>query len=242
MMNDKSIAGNGKSGWACVKARRSPLVAADVSRRSGRSRANCVHRGMVRTTEQVSIVIEDPPTHVGSYGATGAVNGGAPNPESSISKSLICRRGLLQVVDFHDFSRYFLYLSMLGERDQPAKRAALMLFRLLGRCGMRLAPRSGKKQASRDVCSARRQTRRSRRPRSPRIGFQCIRVSSRSIAIARSLSLKFNISLRKSLISMKVSVISSVSLIESLANPWQGCWNTGAIRSSHGGAKLVLHI
>ncbi len=29
------------------------------------------------------------------------------NPESSISKSLIRRIGLTQVVDFHDFSGYF---------------------------------------------------------------------------------------------------------------------------------------
>ena len=86
---------------------RTPIVAADVSRRSGRSCANCVRPDTIRTTEQASIVIEDPPTHVGSYRATGAVNGGVLDPESSISKSLIFRKGLLQVVDFHDSFRYF---------------------------------------------------------------------------------------------------------------------------------------
>jgi hypothetical protein len=39
----------------------------------------------------------------------------------------------------------------LGKRDQPAKRAALMLFRPLGRCGVRLAPRSGKRGTIGDV-------------------------------------------------------------------------------------------
>ena len=38
-----------------------------------------------------------------------------------------------------------------GERDQPAKRAALMLFRSLGRCGVRLAPRSDRQGKTRDV-------------------------------------------------------------------------------------------
>jgi hypothetical protein len=39
----------------------------------------------------------------------------------------------------------------LGERDQPAKRAALMLFRSLGRCGVRLAPRSDRQGKTGDV-------------------------------------------------------------------------------------------
>jgi hypothetical protein len=37
------------------------------------------------------------------------------------------------------------------ERDQPAKRVALMLFRPLGRCGVRLAPRSGRNGKCRHV-------------------------------------------------------------------------------------------
>ena len=41
----------------------------------------------------------------------------------ALGKSLICKRSLLQVVDFHDSFRYFWHVLMLGERDQPAKRA-----------------------------------------------------------------------------------------------------------------------
>lgn len=76
MIDYRSVEGAEESGWACVKARPNHLVAADVSRRSGRSRANSVSRGPLRTTDQSRIVIQNPPTHVGGYGA-------------SLSKSLI---------------------------------------------------------------------------------------------------------------------------------------------------------
>jgi hypothetical protein len=57
----------------------------------------------------------------------------------SLRKSLICRKGLTQVVDFHDICRYFQHVLMPGERDRP------------GRCGVRLAPRSDRKAKTRDV-------------------------------------------------------------------------------------------
>jgi hypothetical protein len=113
MIDYMSVEGNGKSGRAFVKARPSQLVADEVTRRSRASRTNCVLRGTLWVTGQPSTVIRNPPTHVGSYGATCAgcaVNWDAPNRGSCISKSLILRIGLLQVVDFHDFSGYFSWL------------------------------------------------------------------------------------------------------------------------------------
>jgi hypothetical protein len=120
MMDYKNIIGKQKSGWEWIKARRSQFVAADVSRRSGYSRANFAGRGPLRTTGHASIIIQNPPTHVGGYGAMRAGRAAicdAPNRESSIAKSLISRAalrnslisriGLLQVVDFHDISTYF---------------------------------------------------------------------------------------------------------------------------------------
>ncbi len=103
MMVHENVEGNEESGWECVKRRRSSIVAADVSRRSGRSRASFGGRGLLWTLDQASfaIVIQNPPTHVGSYGAQClglAVNWDAPNRESTISKSLI-----FEV--FLDFSR-----------------------------------------------------------------------------------------------------------------------------------------
>src|SRR5580698_278651 len=99
MMKYKNISGKRKSECACFKARRSHLVAADVSRRSGRSRANFGCRGTLWTTDQAGMVIQNPPTHVGSYEAN-------------------CRIGLLQVVDFHDISGYFAWVQFLKVRKQ----------------------------------------------------------------------------------------------------------------------------
>jgi hypothetical protein len=56
-----------------------------------------------------------------------------------VRKLLICRIGLLQVVDFPDISGYFLRALVLGERDR------------LGRCGSCLATRSGRNETNRDV-------------------------------------------------------------------------------------------
>ncbi len=102
--------------------------------------------------------------------------------------------------------------SNLGERGQPAKRAALMLFRPLGRRVWRLAKHM---PAFCRLAGAGRET----HPAAtgtvalPRIGFQSIRVSSRFCPS----SSKFRSSLCKSLIFMKVSDISRVSLIEGSA-------------------------
>ncbi len=96
-MNEKSIEGNAETGWACRKVRPSQLVAADASRRSGRIYASCGRQGTFWTTSQASIVVQDPPTHVGGYRVTcdgRALNSDAPNRESSISKSLICKTAL----------------------------------------------------------------------------------------------------------------------------------------------------
>ena len=68
-----------------------------------------------------------------------AIRGSLPGGGASISKSLTCRTSLMQVVDFHDISRYFSHVLMFGERDRP------------GRCGVRPAPRSGGKENTRDV-------------------------------------------------------------------------------------------
>ena len=97
MMKYKNISGKQKTGWACSEATPSQFVAADVSRRSGRGRADCGGRDPLWTTDQSGMVILNPATLVGSYGAACACR----------AKSLICRIGLLQVVDFHDFSGYF---------------------------------------------------------------------------------------------------------------------------------------
>jgi hypothetical protein len=97
MMDHKNITGNEKSGWARIKATASQVVAADVSRRSRRC-----------------MITQNPPTYVGSYGSTRAGR----------AKSLNSRIGLLQVVDFHDFSGFFLHDFMFGKRDQPANRGA----------------------------------------------------------------------------------------------------------------------
>src|ERR1700722_223530 len=64
---------------------------------------------------------------------------------------LMFQNSLMQVVDFHDSFTYFSHVLMLGERDQPGKRASLMLFRPLGRRGVRLASCSGRKGRTRDV-------------------------------------------------------------------------------------------
>jgi hypothetical protein len=64
---------------------------------------------------------------------------------------LMFQNSLMQVVDFHDSFTYFSHVLTLGERDQPGKRASLMLFRPLGRRGVRLASCSGRKGRTRDV-------------------------------------------------------------------------------------------
>jgi hypothetical protein len=107
MMNYKNISGKRRFGWAGVMAKPMQLVAADVSRRSWGGRANFGWQGPLWTTDQASMVIQNPPTHVGGYGTAVAVNWDATDRESSLSKSLICRTGLLQVVDFPDISTYF---------------------------------------------------------------------------------------------------------------------------------------
>ncbi len=69
----------------------------------------------MRRSEQPDMVmqnppIQNPPTYVGSYRARRfglAMNWGTPFLESFVSKSLIFKIGLLQVVDFHDSFRYF---------------------------------------------------------------------------------------------------------------------------------------
>jgi hypothetical protein len=106
MMNYKSVEGSEKSGWTSVKATPSQFVAAEVTRRSGRSRANCVRRCTLWMTDQASVVIQNPPPHVGGYRAMcagRAVNCDAPNRESSISKSLICRIALRKSLIFTIF-------------------------------------------------------------------------------------------------------------------------------------------
>ncbi len=94
MMKDKNISTKRKSGWPCSETRSGQLVAADVSRRSRGSRAKRVRRDPLWTTDQAGIVMQNPPTHVGGYGARVAMNWGGPNRESSISKSLICKTAL----------------------------------------------------------------------------------------------------------------------------------------------------
>ncbi len=95
MKDYKNVEGTGKLGWAFVKPRPSQIVAADVSRRSGRSRARCSPKDKSWTIDQVAMVNRNPPTHVGGYAATGAVNCDAPGQESSISNSLIFRKDLM---------------------------------------------------------------------------------------------------------------------------------------------------
>ncbi len=65
---------------------------------------------------------------------------------------LMFQNSLMQVVDFHDSFTYFSHVLTLGERDpSPESWASLMLFRPLGRRGVRLASCSGRKGRTRDV-------------------------------------------------------------------------------------------
>jgi hypothetical protein len=92
MMDEKDISRKRESGRACSEARPRQLVAADVSRRFEGSHANHGGRVPLWTNDSASIVIRNPPTHVGGYGAPcvgRAVNWDASNRGSSICKSLI---------------------------------------------------------------------------------------------------------------------------------------------------------
>jgi len=130
MMNNKNIIGNEKPGTAGVKVGPRQIVAAEVTRRSGHRHASSFSRYSLWTTDEARIVTRNPPiqnspTHVGGYGATGAggaVNCDTPNRESTIPKSLICSTGLTQVVDFHDIFRYFSCVLMFGERGRLDRR------------------------------------------------------------------------------------------------------------------------
>src|SRR5580698_7224293 len=73
MMKHKNISGKRKSGWGCVTARQRQLAAADVSRRSGRWRANCARRGTMWTSDLAGLVNQNPPTYVGGYGANSLI-------------------------------------------------------------------------------------------------------------------------------------------------------------------------
>ena len=130
---------------------------ANVSRRSGQNEllSTVAAETKLWKTDRSGMVIQNPPTHVGSYGAacvthnpptyvgsygaTGAVNWGAPKRESSIANSLNSRIGLTQVVDFHDFSTFFSRVLMLGERECPGRR------------GVRLAPLRQERKSQRCV-------------------------------------------------------------------------------------------
>jgi len=76
-----------------------------------------------------------------------------------------------QVVDFHDFSRFFMHVLMSGERDRPGRR------------GVRPARRSGRKQTNRDVVGE-TPTTAVETTALPRNGFQGMRVDWRSFAVA----------------------------------------------------------
>jgi hypothetical protein len=71
------------------------LVAADVSRRSECWRVNGGRHARTWTTDQATIALQNPPTHVGGYGA------------KTICKSLI-------FTIFVDISRFFAVFSGIG--------------------------------------------------------------------------------------------------------------------------------